>query len=86
MSRPASPAAATAAQTAVELRLTARRGENLLVMIVIPVVVLLFFTLVAVLPAQARRGSEWTAAAGNARAGGHRVQLRQPGHRHGLRA
>src|SRR6185436_17616497 len=50
VSRPASPAATTAAQTAVELRLTARRGENVLVMIVIPVVVLLFFTLVAVLP------------------------------------
>jgi len=50
VSRPASPASATAAQTAVELRLTARRGENVLVMIVIPVVVLLFFSLVAVLP------------------------------------
>ncbi|HEY8819571.1 MAG TPA: ABC transporter permease [Candidatus Limnocylindrales bacterium] len=43
MSRPASPLAATVAQTATELRLTARRGENVLVTIVIPVVILLFF-------------------------------------------
>ncbi len=50
MSRPASPVAATIAQTGMELRLTARRGENVLVTIVIPVVVLLFFTSVAVLP------------------------------------
>lgn len=50
MSRPASPVAATAAQAAMELRLTARRGENVLVTIIIPVVVLLFFASVAVLP------------------------------------
>jgi ABC-2 type transport system permease protein len=50
VSRPASPVAATLAQTAIELRLTARRGENVLVTIVIPVVVLLFFASVAVLP------------------------------------
>ena len=50
MSRPASLAAATIAQTGMELRLTARRGENVLVTIVIPVVVLLFFASVAVLP------------------------------------
>src|SRR6478672_2359827 len=37
----------------MELRLTARRGENVLVTIVIPVVVLLFFTSVNVLPAGA---------------------------------
>jgi len=43
MSRPASLLAATVAQAAMELRLTARRGENVLVTIVIPVVVLLFF-------------------------------------------
>lgn len=48
MSRPASPVAATLAQTGMELRLTARRGENVLVTIVIPVVVLLFFATVAV--------------------------------------
>ena len=50
MSRPASPVAATTAQAAMELRLTARRGENVLVIVVIPVVVLVFFSLVAVLP------------------------------------
>jgi ABC-2 type transport system permease protein len=50
MSGPASSLAATIAQTAMELRLTARRGENVLVTIVIPVVVLLFFASVAVLP------------------------------------
>lgn len=50
MSRPASPVATTLAQTGMELRLTARRGENVLVTIVIPVVVLLFFASVAVLP------------------------------------
>ena len=50
MSRPASLVAATRAQTGMELRLTARRGENVLVTIVIPVVVLLFFASVAVLP------------------------------------
>jgi ABC-2 type transport system permease protein len=53
MSRPASPVGATVAQTAMELRLTARRGENLLVTIIIPVVVLLFFASVRVLPAAA---------------------------------
>jgi ABC-2 type transport system permease protein len=50
MSRPASPLAATLAQAGMELRLTARRGENVLVTIVIPVVVLLFFASVAILP------------------------------------
>jgi ABC-2 type transport system permease protein len=38
------------AQTGMELRLTARRGENVLVTIIIPVVVLLFFASVSVLP------------------------------------
>lgn len=50
MSRPASLVAATLAQTEVELRLTARRGENVLVTIIIPAVVLLFFASVAILP------------------------------------
>ena len=50
MSRPASLVAATGAQTTMELRLTARRGENVLVTIVVPVVVLLFFASVAILP------------------------------------
>lgn len=45
-----SPLRAIAAQTAMELRLTARRGENLLVMLVIPLVLLAFFASVAVLP------------------------------------
>jgi ABC-2 type transport system permease protein len=39
----------------MELRLTARRGENVLVTIVIPVVVLLFFASVRVLPSGAGR-------------------------------
>ena len=50
MSRPAPLVASTLAQTGMELRLTARRGENVLVTIVIPVVVLFFFASVAVLP------------------------------------
>jgi ABC-2 type transport system permease protein len=50
VSRPAPLTAATLAQTGMELRLTARRGENVLVTIVIPVVVLLFFASVAILP------------------------------------
>lgn len=41
---------ATLAQAGMELRLTARRGENVLVTLVIPVVVLLFFASVSVLP------------------------------------
>ncbi len=55
MSRPASPVAATLAQTATELRLTARRGENVLVTIIIPAVVLLFFASSGVLPSGAGR-------------------------------
>ncbi len=48
MSQPASPIAATIAQTAMELRLTARRGENVLVTILVPAAVLLFFASVDV--------------------------------------
>ncbi len=55
MSRPASSVAATLAQTATELRLTARRGENVLVTIIIPAVVLLFFASSGVLPTGAGR-------------------------------
>ena len=40
----------TLAQTAMELRLTARRGENLLVTLVIPVVLLVFFASVPIVP------------------------------------
>src|SRR6476469_5712837 len=50
MSRAATALARTTTQTGTELRLTARRGENVLVIVVIPVVVLLFFASVAVLP------------------------------------
>jgi ABC-2 type transport system permease protein len=42
-------------QTATELRLTARRGENVLVIVVIPVVVLLFFASLSILPTGAGR-------------------------------
>jgi ABC-2 type transport system permease protein len=59
VSRPASPVAATLAQTAMELRLTARRGENVLVTIVIPVVVLLFFASVGVLPTGSGRSVDF---------------------------
>ena len=51
MSLPASALAATLAQARMELRLTARRGENVLVTVIIPVVVLLFFASVSILPA-----------------------------------
>jgi len=49
--RGAAPAwRATLAQAAMELRLTTRRAENLLVTLVIPVVLLVFFGFVQVLP------------------------------------
>jgi ABC-2 type transport system permease protein len=47
MSQPASFGQAVRAQATMEARLTARRGENLLAMIVLPVVALVFFGLVA---------------------------------------
>lgn len=50
MSRPASPLGAVAALTALELRLTARRGENVLVTLIIPVAVLLFFAGTSIIP------------------------------------
>lgn len=50
MSRPASPARAIAALTAVELRLVLRRGENLFATIVIPTLVLVLFSSLSVLP------------------------------------
>lgn len=55
MSGPAPAMAATLAQTATELRLTARRGENVLVTIIIPAVVLVFFASSGVLPSGAGR-------------------------------
>lgn len=48
--RPAAPLRAIAALTALELRLTARRGENVLVTLVIPVAVLLFFAGTSLVP------------------------------------
>ena len=53
MSVPAAPVARTLAQAAVELRLTARRGENVLVTVIIPAVVLVFFASVDLLPVSA---------------------------------
>ena len=50
MSRPAPALRATAALTAMELRLTARRGENVLVTLIIPVAVLLFFAGTSIVP------------------------------------
>src|SRR5947208_7674327 len=41
------------AQTAMELRLTLRRGESVLITIVVPALLLVFFATVAVLPAPA---------------------------------
>ena len=50
MSGPSSAATRLATQTGMELRLTARRGENVLVTIVIPVIVLIFFSSLSILP------------------------------------
>ena len=50
MSRPASPVAAVAAMTAMELRLVLRRGENLFATIVIPTLVLVLFSSISILP------------------------------------
>ena len=50
MSRPAPALRAAGALAALELRLTARRGENVLVTLIIPVAVLLFFAGTSVVP------------------------------------
>ena len=50
MSRPAPAFRSVAALTAHDLRLTARRGENVLVTIVIPIAVLLFFASTGIIP------------------------------------
>ena len=50
MSRPAPALRAVSALTAHDLRLTARRGENVLVTIVIPIAVLLFFASTGIIP------------------------------------
>jgi ABC-2 type transport system permease protein len=55
VSRPAPLLGSTAALAAMELRLTSRRGENVLVTLVIPVAVLLFFATVGIVPGIAGR-------------------------------
>ena len=50
MSRPAPAVRSVAALAAHDLRLTARRGENVLVTIVIPIAVLLFFASTGIIP------------------------------------
>lgn len=50
MSRPAPTLRAVAALTGLELRLTARRGENVLATLIIPVAVLLFFAGTSIVP------------------------------------
>lgn len=50
MSRPAPALRSVAALAAHDLRLTARRGENVLVTIVIPIAVLLFFASTGIIP------------------------------------
>jgi len=55
VSAPATAWRSTLAQTGMELRLTARRGENVLVIIVLPVVVLLFFASTSIVPVTAGR-------------------------------
>src|SRR5436190_4421118 len=47
----APPARMLLAQTAMELRLTLRRGESVLITLVVPALLLVFFATVAVLPA-----------------------------------
>lgn len=55
MSRPASTLRAAAALAGQELRLTARRGENVLVTLVVPIAVLLFFATAGIVPGIAGR-------------------------------
>jgi ABC-2 type transport system permease protein len=50
MSRPAARSRSVAALASMELRLALRRGENLLVMVLIPVAVLLFFSGLGIIP------------------------------------
>src|SRR2546426_4500386 len=49
----------TLLQGGMEVRLTARRGENLLVTIVVPLVVLLFFASTPILPVTAGRPADF---------------------------
>jgi ABC-2 type transport system permease protein len=59
MSRPASPASAVAALTAMELRLVLRRGENLFATIVIPTLVLVLFSSISILPTGSERSVDF---------------------------
>ncbi len=54
MSRPAPAVRSVAALAALELRLTARRGENVLVTLVIPIALLAFFASTGLLPGSPR--------------------------------
>ena len=58
IARPAPPLRSIAALAALELRLTARRGENVLVTLIIPAAVLLFFGSVAVPPGMPGRPAD----------------------------
>src|SRR3954467_8337269 len=55
MTRAAPPGRAISAMTAMELRLTLRRGENLFATIVIPTIVLLLFSSLSILPLDGSR-------------------------------
>ena len=59
MSHPAPALRSVAALTAHELRLTTRRGENVLVTIVIPVAVLLFFASTGIVPGLAGNPADY---------------------------
>lgn len=59
MSRPAHPIRAIGAMAAMELRLVVRRPENLFATIVIPTVVLVLFSSVAILPTGAPRAVDF---------------------------
>jgi ABC-2 type transport system permease protein len=59
MSAPASPVRAIAAMSAMELRLVVRRPENLFATIVIPTLVLVLFSSIAILPTGAARAVDF---------------------------
>ncbi len=59
MSRSAHPVRAIAAMTAMELRLVLRRPENLFATIVVPTVVLVLFSSIAILPTGASRAVDF---------------------------
>ena len=59
MSRAAPWPGSTLAQAAMELRLTARRGENLLAIAIIPIAALVFFSTVSVLDVPSDPAVDW---------------------------